>query len=310
MAKKKTTFSFADMQKTMGVISKKAGILIDTDITERTYINTDIYMLNALLSKSIYGGVSDNRMTVFAGPEAVGKSYLCYNIARNAQKTGKNVIYIDTEFSIELSELTDFGIDVSPEKFMLIRSNKVEDIKFMMSQFLDTLKQEKIAGNEIAETIVFLDSIGQLASNKEVNDAIDGKNKVDMSRAKAIKSLFRIINADLGYLNIPLICTNHTYKCFTKDTEVLMSNNSYKNINNINIGEYVKTLDGDKIVENVVDFENSTVMEIILDDGEIMKCTKNHKFLVNENWSEDENDSCWISAEDLTDSHFILAVSE
>jgi len=212
MAKKKTTFSFADMQKTMNVISKKAGILIDTDVKERTYINTDIYMLNALLSKSIYGGVSDNRMTVFAGPEAVGKSYLCYNIARNAQKLGKNVIYIDTEFSIELSELTEFGIDVSPEKFMLIRSNKVEDIKFMMSQFLNTLKQEKIAGNDIAETIVFLDSIGQLASNKEVEDAIDGKNKVDMSRAKAIKSLFRIINADLGYLDIPLVCTNHTYK--------------------------------------------------------------------------------------------------
>jgi len=131
MAKKKSTFSFADMQKTMGVISKKAGILIDTDKKERTYINTDIYMLNALLSKSIYGGVSDNRMTVFAGPEAVGKSYLCYNIARNAQKIGKNVIYIDTEFSIELTELEDFGIDVSPEKFMLIRSNKVEDIKLI-----------------------------------------------------------------------------------------------------------------------------------------------------------------------------------
>jgi len=212
MAKKKTTFSFAEMQKTMEVISKKAGILIDKDDKERTYINTDIYMLNALLSKSIYGGVADNRMTVFAGPEAVGKSYLCYNIARNAQKKGKNVIYIDTEFSIELSELKDFGIDVSPEKFMLIRSNKVEDIKLMMAQFLSKLKEEKMAGNDIDETIVFLDSIGQLASNKEVEDAIDGKNKVDMSRAKAIKSLFRIINADLGYLDIPLICTNHTYK--------------------------------------------------------------------------------------------------
>ncbi len=310
MAKKKSTFTFADMQKSMEVISKKTAIMIDTDEKDRTYIDTDIYMLNALLSKSIYGGVSDNRMTVFAGPEAVGKSYLCYNIARNAQKKGKNVIYIDTEFSIELSELKDFGIDVSPDRFMLIRSNKVEDIKIMMSQFLKVLKDEKMAGNEIDETIVFLDSIGQLASNKEVEDAIDGKNKVDMSRAKAIKSLFRIINADLGYLNIPLICTNHTYKCFTKETEILMSDNTYKHINDIDVGEYVKTLDGDKIVENVVDFENSTIMEIILDDGEIMKCTKNHKFLVNEEWSEDENNSCWISAEDLTDSHFILAVSE
>jgi len=212
MAKKKSTFTFADMQKKMEVISKKTAIMIDTDEKERTYIDTDIYMLNALLSKSIYGGVSDNRMTVFAGPEAVGKSYLCYNIARNAQKKGKNVIYIDTEFSIELTELKDFGIDISPERFMLIRSNKVEDIKFMMSQFLNELKQQKMDGNDIDETIVFLDSIGQLASIKEVEDAIDGKNKTDMSRAKAIKSLFRIINADLGYLNIPLICTNHTYK--------------------------------------------------------------------------------------------------
>ena len=212
MAKKKSNFSFSDMQKTMEVISKKTAILIDTDDRERTYIDTDIYMLNALLSKSIFGGVSDNRMTVFAGPEAVGKSYLCYNIARNAQKQGKNVIYIDTEFSIELTELKDFGIDVSPEKFMLIRSNKVEDIKFMMSQFLDKLKEEKMSGNDIDETIVFLDSIGQLASNKEVEDAKEGKNKADMTRAKAIKSLFRIINADLGFLDIPLICTNHTYK--------------------------------------------------------------------------------------------------
>jgi len=212
MAKKKSTFSFANMHTAMETISKKTAILIDTEKKERTFLDTGIYMLNALLAKSIKkGGVSDNRFTVFAGPEAVGKSYICYNLARNAQEKGVKVIYIDTEFSIELSELEDFGIDVSPENFMLIRSNKVEDIKFMMSQFLDTLKTAKMNGDEIVPTIVFLDSIGQLASNKEVEDAVSGKNKADMSRAKAIKSLFRIINADLGFLNIPLIATNHIY---------------------------------------------------------------------------------------------------
>ncbi len=56
-----------------------------------------------------------------------------------------------------------------------------------------------------------MDSIGQLASLKEIEDAKDGKNKADMSRAKAIKSLFRIITADLGYLEIPLVATNHIY---------------------------------------------------------------------------------------------------
>ncbi len=215
MAKTQKTpgFSFTDMRGLMETISKKTAIIIENDNKEKTYIDTDIYMLNALLSKSILkGGVSKNRITIFVGEESVGKSYLCYNIARNAQKNeNASVIYIDTEFSIELSDLQQFGIDVSPEKFMLIRSNKVEDLKFMLTQFLDGLKEQKLKGVDIGKTIIFLDSIGQLASNKEVEDAKEGKNKADMSRAKAIKSLFRIINSDLGFLDIPLVCTNHQY---------------------------------------------------------------------------------------------------
>lgn len=206
-------FSFKDMRGLMETVSKKTAIFIENEVKAKTWIDTDIYMLNALLSKSILnGGLSKNRITIFVGEESVGKSYLCYNIARNAQKKENyNVIYIDTEFSVELSELENFGIDISPEKFMLIRSNKVEDIKFMLTQFLDALKEQKMKGIEIDKTIIFLDSIGQLASVKEVEDAKEGKNKADMSRAKAIKSLFRIINSDLGFLDIPMVCTNHQY---------------------------------------------------------------------------------------------------
>jgi len=213
MAKKNNSeLSFKEMRTMMEGISKKTSIVIETEKKEFSYINTGIYMLNALLSKSILnGGVSKNRFTVFAGEESVGKSYLCYNIARNAQKEGYSVIYIDTEFSIELAELEDFGIDISEDNFMLIRSNKVEDLKMMISQFLDKLKEQKLKGLDISKTIIFLDSIGQLASIKETEDAIEGKNKVDMSRAKAIKSLFRIITADLGFLEIPLVATNHIY---------------------------------------------------------------------------------------------------
>lgn len=213
MAKKSNSeLSFKDMRAMMETISKKTSIVIETEKKEFSYINTGIYMLNALLSKSILnGGISKNRFTVFAGEESVGKSYLCYNIARNAQKEGYSVIYIDTEFSIELAELEDFGIDISEDNFMLIRSNKVEDLKVMISQFLDKLKEQKLKGLDISKTIIFLDSIGQLASLKETEDAIEGKNKADMSRAKAIKSLFRIITADLGFLEIPLVATNHIY---------------------------------------------------------------------------------------------------
>ena len=213
MAKKNNSeISFSDMRGMMENISKKTAIVIEKDKKEFSYIDTGIYMLNALLSKSIlHGGISKNRFTVFAGEESVGKSYLCYNIAKNAQKEGYSVIYIDTEFSIELAELEEFGIDITEDKLMLIRSNKVEDLKMMISQFLNNLKEQKLKGLDISKTIIFLDSIGQLASVKETEDAIEGKNKVDMSRAKAIKSLFRIITADLGFLDIPLVATNHIY---------------------------------------------------------------------------------------------------
>jgi RecA/RadA recombinase len=214
MAKKatsKSTFGFDKISEMIEGISKKTSVIIENDSKETTYINTKIHVLNALLSKSIIkGGISKNRITVFAGPPQCGKSFLCYNIASEAQKLNYNVIYIDTEYSIEKTELQKFGVDTG-KNFMLVRTNKVEDLKILLSQVLDELKTQKQDGKDIGNTIIFLDSIGQLASKKEVEDAVDGKVKADMTRAKAIKSLFRIINSDLGYLEIPLVATNHIY---------------------------------------------------------------------------------------------------
>lgn len=204
--------SFSSLSSLVENISKKTSILIDKDQRDQSFISTGIMIMNALLSKSIKkGGVSKNRITVFAGPPGCGKSYICYNVSKNAQDEGYNIIYIDTEYSIEKSELIKFGVDVSEDRFMLIRSNKVEELKILLVQLLDELVKEKNNGKDVGKTLIILDSIGQLASAKEIDDALEGKNKVDMSRAKAIKSLFRSINSNLGYLDIPMICTNHVY---------------------------------------------------------------------------------------------------
>ncbi len=213
MAKKNSSvMSFSDIVGKLQTISKKTAILLETEKKERHYIDTGIYMLNALLSASIKkGGLSDNRITIFAGETGVGKSYLAYNIIRNAQKEGYRCLFIDTEYSVELSDFENFGVNINPDKFLLLRSNKVEDLKLTLTQLLDDLKEKKLKGTDIGKNMIILDSIGQLASIKEVDDALSGKNKVDMSRAKAIKSLFRIINSDLGFLNIPLLATSHIY---------------------------------------------------------------------------------------------------
>jgi hypothetical protein len=103
------------------------------------------------------------------------------------------------------------GIDNSPEKFRLIRSNKVEDINITLTQLLDELKNQKMSGYEIPKILIVLDSIGMMSSNKEKADLLKGDMKQDMTRAKQLNALFRSISSDLGYLDIPMVCCNHTY---------------------------------------------------------------------------------------------------
>lgn len=216
-SKKKTSknddFDFSKISTVVDNLSKKSMITIEDIDQDKGYISTGIRILDSLISKSIKkGGIPKNRITIFAGPPQTGKSYITLSIARNAQQEGYNIIYIDTEFAIEKSDFDMFGVDTSDtSKFMLLRSNRVENIKIFLTQLLSELKNQKEKGVDVSKTLIVLDSIGQLASNKEIEDALDGKNKQDMTRAKAIKSLFRIINSDLGYLNIPLVATNHIY---------------------------------------------------------------------------------------------------
>lgn len=214
MAKQKGVFSFKDIVGLTDGIIKKSAIMRETEKSskKRNMIGTGIYVLNAALSSDIYGGIPTNRISVFGGPSGTGKSFLCYSICKQAQALGYNIIYIDTEFAIELDQLPGYGIDISEDRFMLLRNNVIEDLKIFTTQLLDQLKEEKSAGKEIDKFLIVLDSVGQLGSRKEVEDALSGKEKADFTKAKALASYFRIINSDLGMLSIPMICTNHTYQ--------------------------------------------------------------------------------------------------
>lgn len=312
MAKKNGKFTFKDITGlTDGIIKKnKTAIKRETEktVSERNFIGTGVYVLNAAISTDIFGGIPDNRITVLAGPSGVGKSFLCFNVCREAQKAGYSVIYIDTEFAIELDQLPGYGLDISEDKFMLIRNNVIEDLKIFTTQLLSNLKDQKQDGNEIDKFIIILDSVGQLGSRKEVEDALSGKEKADMTKAKALASYFRIINSDLGDLGIPMLCTNHTYKCVTGDTKVMMANNTFKEIQEIQEGDYINTLVGPKIVNFNTKYENASLYEVEMEDGTIIRCTPDHKFLVKAEWSEDEENDCWKEAQNLTSNDTILSI--
>jgi RecA/RadA recombinase len=205
-------FEFSKVGSILDNIAKTVPIQIEKEIKEKKFISTGIYLLDAAMSgRLLGGGVATNRISVFAGESGAGKSFLAYSVSRQAQKQGYSIIYIDTEQSADLEDLPKLGLDVSLDKFRLIRSNKVEEINITLTQLIDELKEQKLAGFELPKIMIVLDSLGQMASSKEKNDLLKGEIKQDMTKAKAIGSMFRSINNDLGYLDIPMIVCNHTY---------------------------------------------------------------------------------------------------
>jgi|TARA_R110002153_G_scaffold6210_7_gene28434 RecA/RadA recombinase len=215
MAKKKTEkkgFSFSKVGGLLDNITKKVPVIIESEIKDRKFIDTGVYLLNAALSaKMLDGGIEYGKIFTVAGDSGTGKTFIALSVVKNAQKSGMGVIYIDTEYSLRLDDLPKYGVDNDPDKFKLIRGNKVEDINILLTQLLDELKSEKLKNGDIEPFLIVLDSVGQMSSNKEKTDLISGNLKVDMTRAKSLAALFRSINTDLGYLNIPMVVCNHVY---------------------------------------------------------------------------------------------------
>ena len=215
MAKQKEVkkFEFSKVGTILDNIAKNVPIVVEKDIKDKVFISTGSYLLDAALSaKLVGGGLMAGRIFGLLGESGAGKSYIAYSICKSAQRNNDyTVIYIDTEYSIDLESIQRMGIDTSSEKFRLIRSNKVEDINITITQLLDELKEAKMSGYEIPKILIVLDSIGMMSSNKEKEDLIKGAMKQDFTRAKGLNALFRSISSDLGFLDIPMVCCNHTY---------------------------------------------------------------------------------------------------
>jgi RecA/RadA recombinase len=214
MAKKETgkKFEFSKVGSILDNIAKSVPIVIEKEVKEKSFVSTGCYLLDAALSaKLVGGGILGGRIFGLLGESGAGKSFIAYSICKSAQKDGYSIIYIDTENSIDLEGITKFGIENTNDKLRLIRSNKVEDINMSLTQLLDELKEAKLGGFEIPKILIVLDSIGMMSSNKEKEDLLKGAMKQDMTRAKGLNALFRSISSDLGYLDIPMVCCNHTY---------------------------------------------------------------------------------------------------
>lgn len=211
MAKQSGIFSFSDLNKEMSKNSKWGGLMSDgagvSEITD--YIPTGNYICNACLTGSVFKGAPNNRILCLSGESGTGKTYLLMNMAREAQKKGHYVIWYDSENAIELSQLVQFGVD--PEKFRYEPVGTVQDFKTSITQTLDLLIEQKEYGNQIPSIFFVLDSVGNLATQKEIDDAKSASDKADMTRAKQIRAIFRIIAHKMGVIGATLAFSNHIY---------------------------------------------------------------------------------------------------
>ena len=184
--------------------------LVSNTSSDQGFIGTGSYILNAQLSGSIYGGIPNNRVTAIAGEQATGKTFYAIGIAStflNDHEDGA-VFYFDSEAAATPDLFRERGLD--PNRVWHFPIDTIEEFRTQMIRILDNLL--KTPEKDRKPLLVILDSLGMLASQKELDDALSDKQVRDMTKSQMIKSVFRIITSKLGKLKIPMIVTNHTYK--------------------------------------------------------------------------------------------------
>ena len=190
-----------------------SAILSDSKFfTESDMVTTDVPMINVALSGNFDGGVMPG-LTVLAGPSKHFKTSFALKMASSYLKEKKDAVllFYDSEFGSPQSYFEQFDIDT--KRVLHTPITNVEELKFDLIRQLEELDRDD-------DVIVVIDSIGNLASKKELEDTFNEKSVADMSRAKSLKGLFRMTTPYLKMKNIPLLAVNHTYKeigLFPKD---------------------------------------------------------------------------------------------
>jgi RecA/RadA recombinase len=234
--------SILDKIKKNSSIKESAILSKSKFFTQKDMISTSVPAINIALSGKLDGGLTPG-LTMWAGPSKHFKTAFSLLMAKSYLEKYKDaaLLFYDSEFGTPQSYFTSFGIDT--DRVLHTPITDIEQLKFdVMNQLTNLERDDKL--------IIVIDSIGNLASKKEVEDALEQKSVADMSRAKQIKSLFRMVTPHLTMKNIPMIVVNHTYKeigMFPKDI-VGGGTGSYYSADNIFIIGRQQEKEGQEIV--------------------------------------------------------------
>ena len=180
----------------------------DIDDAE-TYVDTGSYIFNGLVSGSIFGGVSGNKITAIAGESSTGKTFSPLLSSRTfwiLTLMGIASILI-LRAAVNKSLLADRGLDLN--RTVVVNVVTVEEFRSKALKAVDIYLKKSV--EERKPCMFVLDSLGMLSTEKEITDALNDKQVRDMTKSQLIKGAFRMLTLKLGQANIPMIVTNHTY---------------------------------------------------------------------------------------------------
>ena len=180
----------------------------DIDDTEQ-FVDTGSYIFNGLVSGSIFGGVSGNKITAIAGESSTGKTFFSLAVVKNFLDSNPDgyCLYFDTEAAVNKSLLESRGIDLN--RVVVVNVVTVEEFRSKALKAVDIYLKK--ATEDRKPCMFVLDSLGMLSTEKEITDALNDKQVRDMTKSQLIKGAFRMLTLKLGQANIPMIVTNHTY---------------------------------------------------------------------------------------------------
>ena len=180
----------------------------DIDDTER-YVDTGSYIFNALVSGSIFGGVSGNKITAIAGESSTGKTFFSLAVVKNFLDSNPDgyCLYFDTEAAVNKSLLASRGLDLN--RVVVVNVVTVEEFRSKALKAVDLYMKK--SAEDRKPCMFVLDSLGMLSTEKEITDTLNEKQVRDMTKSQLIKGAFRMLTLKLGQANIPMIVTNHTY---------------------------------------------------------------------------------------------------
>jgi len=282
----------------------------ETLSTATEYIDTGSYALNALITGDVNKGIPNNKVVAFAGEESTGKTYLCVDSIKNAIDMGYIICYFDSENAVGKIELAERGVDI--KKVLYYPVSTVQEFRSQAVKIVDAYN--KTSNKKRPKLFFVLDSLGNLSTTKEMSDVEDDKDKVDMTRPKIIKSVFRVLSLKMAKAKIPMLVTNHIYSsmdgyvqvkqmgggCLTQKENVKLDGDVVKSIKDVKVGDKVLTMFGPKDVLNTFHYNKKTI-KFTLENGRELECSEEHKFL-----TENNGELIWKKASDLEENDEIL----